>query len=429
MPFTPQKLALVITFIVGVTATQLVQAQFGKPHQFELDFPANDPWFQIPVVEAASIDGYLTRQATTHNGLQVANVLEPALTSLLQSGALTSEEIKALERFGDQLAQAPGGIGAALEQLAGSQNANLAAATQNTTQQLSQQLLSALRELPADDDGHFWVKGLGNDATLDSQHGSAGLKSATQGLLLGADWTLDHAWRVGVLGAKSSSNLDAQRFSADLDSWHLGGYAVRQDGPLALRLGAIYSSHAGQTKRNLGILNYTEQLKGRYDAQSQTAFAEAGYQLGLGDFSLEPFAGIGYQRYHRESFKEQGGLTALSVGAQAQQNFSSTFGLRLAKQYRFDNRMSLTPHFSTGWKHLYGNVGSQVRQSYRVLDAVGLNGDFTIDGTSLDRNSLNLQAGLDLALSQQHTIGLTYSGETGTHSSNHGLMGQWRMSF
>jgi len=32
--------------------------------------------------------------------------------------------------------------------------------------------------------------------------------------------------------------------------------------------------------------------------------------------SVEPFAGLGYQRYHRDGFKERGGLTALNVGSQ-----------------------------------------------------------------------------------------------------------------
>ncbi|PRW95424.1 autotransporter outer membrane beta-barrel domain-containing protein, partial [Pseudomonas fragi] len=84
-----------------------------------------------------------------------------------------------------------------LEQLAGSQNANLATATHNTTQHLSNQLLSTLRSLPTDDEGHVWVQGLGNGGSLDKQGGSAGMKYESQGLLLGADWALDDAWRVG----------------------------------------------------------------------------------------------------------------------------------------------------------------------------------------------------------------------------------------
>lgn len=415
-----------MAFVLSVASAQTAQAQ-GSWHSFQ---PKGSPGAQEQDLlpnRAPLVDDYLTRHATTDNGRQVANVLNPAINRLLQSGKLTPEEIKKLEKVAEALKQQPGGLGAALEQLAGSQNANLAAATQNTTQQLSNQLLTILRTLPSDDDGHFWVQGLGNSATLDKQGGSAGLKQGTQGLMLGADWALDHAWRVGVMGAKTTSNLDAQRFSGDLDSWHLGGYAVHQDGPLALRLGAIYSDHAGQNKRSVHLLDYKEQLRGGYDAQSQTVFSELGYQLGSEDVSIEPFAGIGYQRYHREGFKEKGGLSALNVGPQTQQNFNSTVGLRLATVYRFDNRMSLTPHLGTGWKHLYGDIDSRVRQSYRV--APGLIDSFAINGTALDRDSLSLSAGLDLALSPQHSVGLIYNGEAGTNSHSQGLTGQWQMRF
>nr|WP_314566702.1 autotransporter outer membrane beta-barrel domain-containing protein [uncultured Pseudomonas sp.] len=427
MPITSPGIVLAI----GLAATvSLPQAQARgdieyMPYWYHPYDALDDASADTPETEAAPIDGYLTGQATTHNGRQVAKVLEPALTRLLESGKLSAEQVKALEKLNAELAQKPGAFGAALEQLAGSQNANLAAATQNTTQQLSSRVLSTLRELPTDSGGHFWVKNLGSEGGLDSQRGTAGLNTANQGVVMGVDWSVDPAWRVGVLGAKSSSHFDTQRFNADLDSWHLGGYAVRQDGPLALRLGAIYSSHAGQNKRGVDILGYKDTLKGSYTANSQNGFGEMGYQLGSGDISIEPFAGLGYQRYSRDRFMEHGGPAALNVDAQTQQNLSSTFGLRLAKLFRFDNQVTLTPHLSTHWKHLYGNVDSQVRQSFRHG---GIDG-FTLQGASLDRNSLNLQAGLDLALSANHTVGLAYRAEKGTHSSSQGLIGQWRMRF
>ncbi len=430
MPLTPQRIALAISLAVAASF-QPAQARGDIEYSPYWHHPYDAAWTFLSEFDEPPIpppfDGFLTQHATSHNGLQVAKVLEPALIQLVASGEMDSEEIKDLQRTLDELGKQPGGIGAALEQLAGSQHANLAAATQNTTQHLSGQLLSTLRTLPADDDGHFWVQGLDNDGRLDKQGGSAGLKHGTQGLLLGADWALDHAWRVGVMGAKTSSRFDAQRFGAELDSWHLGGYAVRQDGPLALRLGAIYSSHAGQTKRSIDILNYKEALKGSYNANSQTLFSELGYQLGSADFSVEPFIGLGYQRYQRDRFNETGGLTALSVGPQTQQNLNSTLGLRLSTVYQFDNQISLTPHLSAGWKHLYGDVDSQVRQSSRY--APGRINDFTIDGTALDRNNVTVQAGLDLALWKQHSVGLTYTRESGSQSNSQGLMAQWQTRF
>ncbi|KRP47427.1 outer membrane autotransporter barrel domain-containing protein [Pseudomonas libanensis] len=433
MPFTLQRVAIVIGLAVAASfppahARGDIEYRPYGSHPYDAD---DYSWAFTSEFDAPPLpppfDGFLTQQATSHNGLQVAKVLEPALIQLVASGELDSQDLKELQQSLDQLSKQPGGIGAALEQLAASQNANLATATQATTQHLSRQLLAALRTLPTDNDGHFWVKGLGNGGSLESQRGSAGLKHDTQGLLLGADWAIDHAWRVGVMGAKTSSRFDAPRYAAEVDSWHLGGYAVRQDGPLALRLGGIYSNHAGQNKRSVSLLNYHDSLKGNYNASSQTLFSELGYQLGSGDSSVEPFAGLGYQRYQRDRFKESGGLAALNVGPQTQQNLNSTLGLRLATLYRFDNNMSLTPHLSTSWKHLYGDVDSQVRQSSRRAPAL-IDG-FTITGAALDRDSLDLQAGLDLAVSPRHRVGLTYTRQAGTHSRDQGLTGQWKMSF
>ena len=433
MPFTLQRIAIVISLAVAASF-QPAHARGDIEYKPYGSYPYDAADYSgvfIPQFEAPPIpppfDGFLTQQATSHNGLQVAKVLEPAVIQLVASGELDSEDLKELQKSLEQLSKQPGGIGAALEQLAASQNANLATATQATTQHLSRQLLATLRTLPTDDDGHFWVQGLGNAGSLDPQHGSAGLKHDTQGLLLGADWAIDHAWRVGVMGAKTSSRFDAPRYAAELDSWHLGGYAVRQDGPFALRLGAIYSNHAGQNKRSVSLLTYHDSLKSKYNASSQTLFSELGYQLGSGDSTVEPFVGLGYQRYQRDRFKESGGVTALNVGPQTQRNLNSTFGLRLATLYRFDNNMSLTPHLSTSWKHLYGDVNSQVRQTSRY--APGLIDEYTITGTALDRDSFDLHAGLDLALSTQHSVGLTYTSQAGNHGHDQGLMGQWKMSF
>lgn len=433
MPFTLQRIAIVISLAVAASF-QPAHARGDIEYKPYGSYPYDAADYSgvfIPQFEAPPLpppfDGFLTQQPTSHNGLQVAKVLEPAVIQLVASGELDAEDLKDLQKSLEQLSKQPGGIGAALEQLAASQNANLATATQATTQHLSRQLLATLRTLPTDDDGHFWVQGLGNGGSLDAQHGSVGLKHDTQGLLLGADWAVDHAWRVGVMGAKTSSRFDAPRYAADLDSWHLGGYAVRQDGPFALRLGAIYSNHAGQNKRSVSLLNYHDSLKSKYNASSQTLFSELGYQLGSGDSTVEPFVGLGYQRYQRDRFKESGGVTALNVGPQTQRNLNSTFGLRLATLYRFDNNMSLTPHLSTSWKHLYGDVNSQVRQTSRY--APGLIDGYTITGTALDRDSFDLQAGLDLALPTQHSVGLTYTRQAGNHGHDQGLMGQWKMSF
>lgn len=330
----------------------------------------------------------------------------------------------------------------AIEQLAGGNNANLAKATLNSDGPVSATLLSAMRQLDSasaynkpgsrtnaprlaagsEENGRVWLQALGHGGTLDRDHEA--LQHSTKGLVLGADWGIDEQWRIGVMGGKSETRLDSRELDGDLDSWHLGAYALRQSGPMSLRLGATYSNHDGSTKRRVAFNGFSDRPEGRYDASTQQAFAEVGYNLSRANVSIEPFASLGYQRYQRDGYTEKGGAATLKVHGQTQNNLNSTFGLRLAKINTLDNGMQLTPRFSAGWKHTYGDIESDTRQR---LATGGKN--FTVSGAPLDRDSLKLDAGLDLGLSAKHTLGVNLNGEIGTDSRNHGVTGQWRMSF
>ncbi|MFJ4249605.1 autotransporter domain-containing protein [Pseudomonas sp. NPDC089741] len=329
----------------------------------------------------------------------------------------------------------------ALEQLAAGSNANLAKATLSSVTPVSTSMLSAMRQLDnrpearygagnsprrasaAADSGRVWIQALGQDGKVDRDTDSA-LTHATQGVVMGADWRINEQWHVGLAGAKSQTQFDARQYDGDLDSWHLGAYAVRQDGPLALRLGVTYASHDGESKRRVAFNGFTDRLKGHYDANTQQAFAELGLNLGRNNVVFEPFAGLGYQRYQRDSHTEKGGDAALKIFGQTRDNLSSTLGFRTAKIGRLDNGMSLTPRFSAGWKHTFGEIENDTRQQL-----VKGGKRFDIAGAALDRNSLSVDAGLDLGLSANHTIGVGLTGEMGTESRTHGMTGQWRMAF
>ncbi|WP_219337469.1 autotransporter domain-containing protein [Pseudomonas sp. Xaverov 259] len=379
--------------------------------------------------------------ATTRNGANAATSLaglgknSPLYTALLNTTNATA--------------------GGAIEQLAGSSTANLTNATLGASAQVGNSMLAAMQQMgggagllvgldqkdtpalaatgvPSDarnlNDpnarGRLWLQGIASYGKLDGEHGSNGLTQRTKGTLLGADWALDSDWRVGVLGGYSKTDLDTTGVDGSVDSWHAGVYALRQSGPLALRLGAAYSGHQGDSKRTVAFNGFSDRPKGDYDANSQQAFAELGYALGNGRLSAEPFANLGYQRYQRDSYSEKGGAAALHVDGQTQDNFNSTFGLRLAHLNQLDNGISLTPRVSAGWKHTYGNVDSNTRQAFVAGGTA-----FNVEGSALDRDSLLLEAGLDVGLSARHSLGLGYTGELGNNSHNHALTGQWQMRF
>jgi outer membrane autotransporter protein len=379
--------------------------------------------------------------ATTGNGGRAAN----SLASLGKDNALYNALLNTTNAT----------AGAAIEQLSGASNANLTSATLGASSQVGASMLSAMQQMGGGSSllvgldqrdtpvlaangvprearnlndpnarGRLWLQAIGGYGKLDGEHGSSGLEQRSKGTVLGADWALNGQWRFGVLGGYSKTDLDATGVDGNVESWHAGVYAQRQSGPLALRLGAAYSGHQGESKRTVAFNGFSDRPKGDYDADSQQAFAELGYAMGSGRLSVEPFANLGYQRYHRDSYEEKGGAAALQVDQQTEDNFSTTFGLRLAHLSSLDNGMSVTPRMTAGWKHTYGSVSNSTRQAFVVGGTA-----FSVDGSSLDRDSMVLEAGLDVGISARHTLGIGYSGEIGNNSRNHGLIGQWQMSF
>lgn len=385
--------------------------------------------------------------ATTENGREFARSLEEPKVGAATPSPTRTENTPATQQPSNAavtalLASNKETASRTIELLAGGNNANLAKATLNSDSPVSATLLSAMRQLDSasaynkpgsqtnaprlaagsEENGRVWLQALGHGGTLDRDHDA--LQHSTKGLVLGADWGIDEEWRIGVMGGKSETRLDSRELDGDLDSWHIGAYALRQSGPMSLRLGATYSNHDGSTKRRIVFNGFSDRPEGRYDASTQQAFAEVGYNLSRANVSIEPFASLGYQRYQRDGYTEKGGAAALKVHGQTQNNLNSTLGLRLAKINTLDNGMQLTPRFSAGWKHTYGDIESDTRQR---LATGGKN--FTVSGAPLDRDSLKLVTGLDLGLSAKHTLGVSLNGEIGTDSRSHGVTGQWRMSF
>lgn len=315
----------------------------------------------------------------------------------------------------------------AIDQLSGYNTADLGNATLSSIAPISSGMLSAMGQKNPGNvhaDGQVWVQAIGNSGSIGKQLGSYALKHSTRGVMLGTDWAISPDWRLGIIGGKTQTRLDGQQFDGRLDSWHLGAYALRQDGPWALRLGAVYGNHDGSTKRHVLFNGFRDRLKGRYDANTQQVFGQLGYNLNIGHFDVEPYIDLGYQRYQRDRYSENGGDAALQFNGQTQDYFHSNLGLHLARSFSLDQGMRLTPRLSLGWKHLYGETRGASRQGL-----VGAGKSYTVEGVELDRDSLLFETGLDLAVSPRHTLGVSYKGETGQDNRNGALMGQWRMMF
>ncbi|MCI0992719.1 autotransporter outer membrane beta-barrel domain-containing protein [Pseudomonas corrugata] len=382
----------------AIETPTVVRAPTTKPNIVAPSSKPAEPAGGVHVAQAPATPSPTDKPAATTNA---------AINALLGANAFTAAD--------------------AIDQLTAHDTANLSNATLSSNAPISHGMLSAMgwkNPESAPIDGQVWVQAIGNSGRIGGQSNRAALKHSTTGLMLGTDWTVSPEWRLGIIGSKTQTRLDGHRFDGGLDSWYLGAYALRQDGPLALRLGAVHGDHDGSTKRHVAFNGFSDRLKGRYDANTQQVFGQMGYRFDLAHVEVEPYAHLGYQRYQRDRYQEKGGNAALKVHGQTQDAYSSHLGLRLARPFALDRGMQWTPRLNIGWKHLYGDVTGRSRQGL-----VSGGSTYRVEGTELDRDSLLVEAGLDLAVSAWHTLGLGYSGETGNDNRNQALMGHWRMMF
>ena len=380
--------------------------------------------------------------ATSSNGRQAANAIESAGSGALYGAVLTSSAAATAD---------------SLDQLAASSNASLGSAALASSALVGDAMLAAMRphgtaggslqaarlqvqapqlaalDVPPQARGlndpqaaaRVWVQGLGSHGQLDGQQGVHSVDQDTAGGLLGADWSLGPQWRLGALAGYGQTDLDAgSGVSGDIDSSHLGLYGLRQDGPLALRLGAAYSFLDGDNRREVSLSGSQQDLHSSYDADTQQAFAELGYQLDQGRLLLEPFFNLGYQRYSRDSYSEHGGSAALQVDAQTQDNFTNTLGLNLAFLRVLDSGMSMTPRLGIGWEHTWGTIDSSAQQAFLAGGSA-----FEVEGVALDRNTLQLELGVDFGVSPTQSFGFGFTGQKGDNTQQYALVGQWQMGF
>jgi outer membrane autotransporter protein len=308
--------------------------------------------------------------------------------------------------FGD--AGASGGTTYVLGAPASGGNGALGYAEANQSQPTSaelatQSILADPRTAPA----VVWAEGYGGWGRTDGDANASGVTSSTGGVMFGIDGPVaDSSWRVGVMGGYSRTNFDqdGENSSGDSDNYDIGVYGGNRWGPLALRLGALYTRQNLSTQRSVVFPGFAETLGADYDADSAQAFGELGYTIDSGPVKFEPFGNLAYVHLHTDGFSESGGSAALNSDAENSGITFTTLGLRSSRDFMLGG-VAAVARGSLGWRHAFGDTDTLSTFSF----AGG--SDFTVAGNAVARDALVLEAGMDFTINPFFTVGLTYSGD------------------
>ncbi len=268
-----------------------------------------------------------------------------------------------------------------------------------------------------------WGQIYGARGTIAGNGNSAATTASTGGYVGGFDGELDD-WRLGLLlqaGASSGAVSDRNSSSTSTE-YGLGVYGGRQWGGTRLSLGASYTHHDVQSSRDVAFPAFTDHLSASYGAGTSQAFGKLSQRFDLGAVSLIPFASLAYVAEGTDGFVESGGAAALTVSADLVTATFATLGVGIDHKFVVGDGMLLTATGSLGWRRAFADAP---RLSAAFAGGTG----FTVVGAPLDGDTLVLSAGLNLDVSPDATLNLSYDGQIGTTTQTHALKGTWNTRF
>ena len=271
----------------------------------------------------------------------------------------------------------------------------------------------------------FWTRAYGAWGDFNGDGNAATADRDLGGFVSGMDAQLSGSWRVGLATGASFSNVnvDARYSSAEVESYTLGGYAGGMAGGFALRGGGMWAWSDVDTSRAVLFPGFYERQKASYDADTGQVFGEVAYPTQVGRMAVEPFGGLAYVSVDTGSFKEHGGSLASLRGGTDQDVCYSTLGMRAASTMQFGG-MEITPHLSAAWQHTFGDLTPDAALAFATT-GIG----FGADGVPLAQDTALLDAGLDFALSENTTAGMSYTGQFGDGVQDNGVKGRFTWWF
>ena len=311
----------------------------------------------------------------------------------------------------------------ALDQLSGEIHVSSAKALVEDTRFARQAALDRLRialsnptdMVEAQPGPAVWAQGFGASSQWTGDGNAAGLNRNIGGMFVGGDAQLGEHAVVGLMAGygRSALNIGDRGSSAVLDSYTLGAYAGNLWDDISLKGGVAQTWHSLATSRVAAFSGFSDNLAASYGARTFQAFVEAAYGTDLGVGHVEPYANLTYINHSADGFSEQGGAASLYSSGQSTAAAVTTVGIR--GEFPVDlGEKEATLSGGVGWRHTFGDAPTATHGF-----AAGGN-SFTVTGVPLAQDTLVLDAGVRVDLSDSASLGLTYDGQIGAGVADHG---------
>jgi outer membrane autotransporter protein len=271
-----------------------------------------------------------------------------------------------------------------------------------------------------------WLQGVGAAGQLGSDGNAAGLDYAIGGTAFGVDLQGDDAV-LGIAGGYGHTYVsqDQNLGNGQVDTLHVDLYALKRLERLyALGLvGYAYDDNTTRRYLNIGPLSTT--ARGTFSGNELISYLEAGYNVPVGTWTLQPLAGLRYLLLGQNGFSESGAAGAdLSVGSQTFDSLRYSLGLRLTRGCGW-GAGNWTPYLEGRWAHEVLNNGRLVDAQFAGVPG----GAFVSAGNELGRDFGEFGAGFLAAASERLQVYLGYDAQVSARQSAHGGTAGFQVSW
>ena len=272
-----------------------------------------------------------------------------------------------------------------------------------------------------------WGQGFGSWGHASAAHGaSARAERSSAGFLAGVDAPVFDTWRLGLAAgyARTSVDVDQRLSSASVDSYHLALYGGSTFGAIGVRFGAAYTWNDADARRGVAFPGFADSTRSSYRSGVAQVFGETSYAARFGATAVEPFLNVAWVNLDSDRFHEYGGAAAL-MGKTADMNTAfTTLGARVAHTFAMANGYAVTARGTIGWRHAFGDVDPR-----SWMSLAGGASSFNVTGAPIARNSLLLEAGLDMNIAANVTLGVAWTGQLAERAQDNSVKGNFAVRF
>jgi fibronectin-binding autotransporter adhesin len=270
-----------------------------------------------------------------------------------------------------------------------------------------------------------WAMLYGNRGYVSGDANAGRATTATGGIFTGLEYVGEEDAHLGVAFGYGKSNVafatSGGRSSSE--DFRLAAYGAMPVGDLTLAGGAALGWHDNTMERRVTLPGFGVTDRSTHATRSWQIFGEAAYGFRWDALRLSPYANLTHAVSSNGSFRTGGGSAALTFDRSTHSQTFMTLGLRGAATLHDEDGVVLRGKADFNWRRALRSLAPV--QTARFEGAT----PFEVRGAAIDRDVLGASVGLGLGIDERMEFDVTYTGQFGKRSQDHGVSGRFSLRF